>query len=161
MKLLPHSSFALVVAVAFASIAAAQEKFSVAQLAFITGSWRGTSSSGTTAEELTSTPEGGVLVSAGREFKNGKCVFYDLIVFTEKEGAVILTPHPNGKRSADVFPLVKLDAGAKRATFENPAHDFPRTFTYELLAPDRLRITLAGDMKGQPATEVFDLQRVK
>ena len=161
MKLLSRSSLALFVAAALVSIAAAQEKFSVAQLAFITGSWRGTSSSGTTAEELTSTPEGGVLVSAGREFKGGKCVFYDLVVFTEKDGAVTLIPHPNGKRSADVFPLVTLDASAKRATFENKAHDFPKSFTYELVAPDRLRITLAGDMKGQPATEVFDLQRAK
>jgi len=139
----------------------AQEKTAVAQLGFFSGSWRGTSSSGAAAEELISAPEGGVIVSAGREFQNGKCTFYDLVVFAEKDGAVILIPHPNGKRSADVFPLVKLEAGAKRALFENPQHDFPRTFTYELTAPDHLRITLAGVMKGQPATEVYDFQRAK
>ena len=139
----------------------AQEKFSVAQLAFLTGSWRGSSSSGAAAEELISTPEGGVIVSAGREFQGGKCIFFDLVAFIEKDGAVTLIPHPNGKRSADTFPLVALDTAAKRATFENLKHDFPKTFVYELIAPDHLRITLSGEIKGKPASETYDLQRVK
>ena len=83
------------------------------------------------------------------------------MVFAEKDGAVTLIPHPNGKRSAHTFPLVKSEATAKRATFENKEHDFPKIFIYELVAPDRLRITLTGDQKGQPAKEVYDLQRVK
>ncbi len=161
LKLLSHSLFASLAAVLFSSIAPAQEKTTVVQLGFISGSWRGTSSSGAAAEELTSSPEGGVMVSAGREFEKGRCTFYDLVVFTEKDGAVVLIPHPNGKRSPHVFPLVKFDASAKRAVFENQAHDFPKTFTYELVAPDHLRITLAGDQKGQPAAEVYDLQRAK
>lgn len=152
-------AFALVTALVFATVGPAQEKSGVAQLAFLAGSWRGTSSSGATAEELISKPEGGVMVSAGREFKDGKCVFYDLVVFAEKDGAVILIPHPNGRRSPRSFPLTALDAAAKRATFENREHDFPKTFVYELVGPDRLRLTLSGEMKGQPATEVYDLRR--
>ena len=161
MKLSPRFVTASIFAFAVAVTAVAQEKFSVAQLAFASGSWRGTSSSGAAAEELISSPEGGVMVSAGREFEKGKCTFYDLVVFAEKEGAVQLIPHPNGRRSADTFPLVALDATAMRATFENVKHDFPKKFVYELVAPDHLRITLTGDMKGQPATEVYDLQRAK
>jgi len=146
---------------ALATVASAQEKSSVAQLAFLTGAWRGTSSSGAAAEELISTAEGGVLLSAGREFQDGKCVFFDLIVFLEKDGVVTLIPHPSGKRSPHVFPLVKFDATAKRATFANKEHDFPKTFTYELAGPDHLRITLTGDIKGKTSTEVYDLQRAK
>jgi hypothetical protein len=131
----------------------------LAQLAFLTGTWRGTSTSGTIAEELISTPEGGVMLSTGREFKDGRCVFFDLVTFTEKNGAITLVPHPNGKRSPSTFPLVSLDTTAQRARFENLAHDFPKTFTYELVAPDRLRITLTGDQKGKPYTETFDLRR--
>jgi hypothetical protein len=151
----------VVVAAGCMVAARAQEKFTVDQLAFLGGSWRGTSSSGAAAEEHISSPEGGVMLSAGREFEKGKCTFYDLVVFTEKEGAVLLIPHPNGRRSAQPFPLVRLEPSVKRATFENPEHDFPRTFTYELVAADHLRITLAGQKKGQPATEVYELQRVK
>ena len=139
----------------------AQEKLSVASLAFLTGSWRGTSSSGATAEELISTAKGGVMLCAGREFQGGKCIFYDLVVFAEQAGAVLLIPNPNGKRSADTFPLVAFDAPGQRATFENLQHDFPKKFVYELVAADHLRITLTGDQKGQPATEVYDLQRVQ
>lgn len=134
---------------------------SLSQLSFLTGLWRGTSSSGATAEELISSPEGGVMLSAGREFKDGKCVFFDLVAFTEKSGAVTLTPHPNGKRSPRTFPLITLDATAQRAVFENREHDFPKTFTYELTAPDRLRITLTGEQKGQPAREIYELTRTK
>ena len=99
------------------------------------------------------------MLSTGREFKHGKCVFFDLVAITEKNGAITLVPHPNGKRSPSTFPLVSLDATAQRARFENLSHDFPKTFTYELVAPDRLRITLTGDQKGQPFTETFDLRR--
>lgn len=161
MKLFCRSLLAFVAAATLASTAVAQEKPSVASLAFLTGSWGGTSSSGATAEEIFSTAEGGVLLSAGREFQGGKCVFFDLVVFTEKDGVLSLTPHPNGQRSPHVFPLVKFEAGAKRTTFENKANSFPKTFTYELTAPDRLRITLTGEMKGQPMTETYDLQRAK
>lgn len=161
MKLVSRSLLTVLAAAAFVSIATAQEKANVAQLAFLTGSWRGTSSSGAVAEELISSAEGGVLLSAGREFQGGKCVFFDLVVFMEKDGGITLIPHPSGKRSPHVFPLVKFDAAAKRATFENKEHDFPKTFVYELTGPDHLRITLTGDIKGQTSTEVYDLKRAK
>lgn len=137
---------------------------SLTQLSFLTGLWRGTSGNGVTAEELISTPEGGVMLSAGREFKNGRCIFFDLVVFTEKDGAIALIPHPNGKRSPRTFPLVTLDGSGTttpRAVFENREHDFPQTFTYELTAPDRLRITLVGEQKGRPAREIYELARAK
>ena len=174
-SILLHAAF---VALAFSALSAAEPSTSrppekpattpaptaptatLAQLAFLTGSWRGTSTSGTTAEEVISTPEGGVMLSAGREFKDGRCVFFDLVAFTEKNGAITLIPHPNGKRSPRTFPLASFDPTAKRARFENLEHDFPKTFTYELVATDRLRITLTGDQKGQPFTETFDLRRV-
>ena len=159
MKPTRRPAFAFLAALVLAAVVPAQEKGGVAQLAFLAGAWRGTSTSGATAEEIISKPEGGVMLSTGREFQGGKCVFYDLVVFTEKDGAVILIPHPNGRRSPRTFPLVTLDSAAKRVTFENKEHDFPKTFVYELVAPDRLRLTLTGEMKGQAAKEVYDLRR--
>lgn len=69
------------------------------QLAFLTGTWRGTSTRGTTAEEVISTPEGGVMLSTGREFKHGQCVFFDLVAFIEKNGAITLIPTANAVRA--------------------------------------------------------------
>ena len=79
------SRFLLLLAL-LASSLSAQEKTTggVAALAFLTGHWRGTSSTGTVAEELISAPEGGVMLATGREFQNGQCVFFDLVAFTEK-----------------------------------------------------------------------------
>lgn len=152
---------ALVLVSALPAAGSSSAKPTLTQLAFLTGLWRGTSSNGTTAEELISTSEGGVMLSAGREFKDGRCVFFDLVAFIEKEGTITLIPHPNGKRSANTFPLTSLDVAANRAVFENPAHDFPKVFTYELTTPGRLRITLTGDMKGKPAKETYELALVK
>jgi hypothetical protein len=135
------------------------ENASAESLSFLTGLWRGTSSSGATAEELISTPDGGVMLSAGREFKDGKCVFYDLVVFASPKGVLTLIPHPGGKPSPDVFPLLAFDAAAKRATFQNNAHDFPKKFVYELTEPNRLRITLTGEIKGVPVTETYNLTK--
>jgi hypothetical protein len=153
----------IVLVFSFAAIAAGAATgvpTGVAALAFLTGHWRGTLPDGRVAEEVCTTPEGGVLLSAGREFADGKCVFFDLVVFAEKDGTVVLTPHPFGRRSEHAFPLVALDAAARRAVFENLEHDFPKRFVYELVAADRLRITLTGEMKGQAATEVYNLTRV-
>jgi len=165
MKRFARSASALLALLILATVVIAAEaptpgKTTIAQLAFLTGKWRGPSSSGVIAEELISAPEGGVMLSAGREFQSGKCIFFDLVVFTENEGAVTLIPHPNGKRSPYTFPLASLDLAAKRVVFENADHDFPKKFLYELVAPDRLRITLTGNVKGQPATEVYDLARM-
>jgi len=139
----------------------APARHTLAQLAFLTGLWRGTSSSGATAEELISSPDGGVMLCAGREFKGDRCIFFDLVAFVEKDDAITLIPHPNGRRSAHTFPLVTLDAAAKRAVFENQAHDFPKVFTYEFTAPGCLSITLTGEQKGQPAKETYDFVLVK
>jgi hypothetical protein len=161
MNIPPRFPFLFLAALVCANLVCAQEKSSVAQLAFLAGHWRGTSSSGATAEEIVSAPEGGVMLSTGREFQNGKCTFYDLVAFTEKDGTVLLTPHPNGRRSPHAFALVQFDAAAQRATFENKEHDFPKSFLYEIVSSDRLRITLSGEVKGKPMTETYDLRRVK
>jgi hypothetical protein len=137
------------------------ETHRVTALAFLTGDWRSRpDADGRVAEEHFSRPEGGVMLSTGREFVNGKCVFFDLVVFAEDaNGSLVLTPHPKGRRSEHSFPLVAYDAAAKRVVFENTAHDFPKSFAYELVEPDHLRITLTGEIKGEIATEVYELYR--
>ena len=164
MKVVARFAFAVLAPVALAVLALAANTTAtksdpVAQLAFLTGHWRGTAADGHAAEEIISTPEGGVLLCTGREFERGKCVFFDLVVFVEKAGVLTLIPHPNGKLSPHTFPATS-DATAKRAVFENAAHDFPKKFVYELIAPDHLRITLTGTIKGESAEDVFDLKRV-
>ncbi len=116
----------------------------VAQLGFLTGTWRGEASTGLAAEELISAPQGGVMVSAAREFREGRCVFYDLVVYAERDGTIELRPHPMGRPSPHVFPLVALDVGQRRVEFHNAANDFPQTFIYTVGADGVLEVILRG-----------------
>ncbi len=140
--------------------AAAQDKLTIATVSFLTGHWRGMTTDGREAEEIYSSSEGGVLVGASREFSKGKCVFYDLEVFSEKDGTIVLTPHPAGRKSPHSFPLLATETRNNRAVFENTEHDFPKRFVYELVGPDKLRITLTGLQKGKDTIEVYELLRV-
>ena len=72
---------------------------------------------------------------------------------------VVYTPHPGGRKS-DPFPVVRYDAAARRVVFENLQHDFPKRFTFALVAPDNLVITLSGPGKdGKERELVYDLRR--
>lgn len=129
----------------------------VADLAFLAGTWRGVSSTGWAAEEMISEPRGGVMLATAREFVEGRCVFFDLVVFADREGRVVLLPHPNGKRSPHDFPLVALDGAARRVEFRNAANDFPQTFVYQVDGDGGLRITLSGEGHA----ETYTLRRVE
>ncbi len=129
----------------------------VADLAFLAGTWRGEASTGLEAEELISEPRGGVLLATAREFAEGRCVFFDLVVFVDRDQGVVLLPHPNGQRSPHAFPLVAFDAAARRVEFHNADNDFPQTFVYQVHGDDGLAITLSGGGH----EETYTLRRVK
>ncbi len=136
----------------------------LADLAWLAGHWRGTLANGATIEAHYTGPDGGAIVSASKEVRNGRAVAFELELFFEKDGRVIYRPFPNGRRSEHDFPLVRFEATADgaRAVFENTAHDFPQTFEFAYPAPDRLTITLSGPGKdGSGRSIQFDLRRVR
>ena len=74
----------------------------------------------------------------------------------KRDGAVVMLPHPNGKRSPHVFRLVALDGAARRVEFANPENDFPTNFVYAIGDDGWLRVTLTGGGH----TEEYRLERV-
>lgn len=150
---------ALLTAALLPVVASAQPK--IESLAFLAGQWRGTNQEGRVADEIYAAPEGGLIVGFGREFDaTGKCVFYDLEVFAETPTGLVFQPHPMGRPARVDFPLVAAESGPNKAVFANEKNDFPKRFVWELTGPDELRITLTGERKGKPYTEVFRLKRV-
>lgn len=132
----------------------------VSDLGWLSGSWIGGSSEGTIYESHYSTPNGGVIVSASKETRNGRTVGTDFEIFYQKDGRVIFQPCPNGVKSPGSFPLAAFDALARRAVFENREHDFPQAFIFEQPAADALRITLQGPGKdGATKSIVYELRR--
>jgi hypothetical protein len=49
----------------------------------------------------------------------------------------------------------------KKAVFENPQHDFPKTIVYSLIGEDSLVATIDGEENGKPRHEEFYFKKLK
>ena len=151
---------AVAVVVVLACVQAHAAATLVSDLGWLSGSWIGGSSEGTVYESHYSTPNGGVIVSASKETRNGRTVSTDFEMIHQKDGRIIFQPFPNGVKSPSSFPLVAFDALARRAVFENREHDFPQVFIFEQPALDALKITLQGPGKdGATKSIVYEFRR--
>lgn len=132
----------------------------VSDLGWMAGNWIGSQSEGATYESHYTDPSGGMIVGSSKETRGGRAVSFDFEIIYEKEGRIFYQPHPNGKKSPHVFPLVTYDGFSRRAVFENHDNDFPHTFVYEQPSTDVLKITLIGAGKGGAEKQlVFELRR--
>ena len=96
----------------------------MAQVAWFTGVWSGTSASGRTTEERWLPASGGQMLATSRTLlSNGSAVAFEFLCITERDGGLVYTAMPNAAAPTE-FVLTKIDANS--ATFENPAHDFPK-----------------------------------
>jgi hypothetical protein len=119
---------------------------SIAELSWLEGVWRGKIGARDFEARYTS-PDGGLILSASKYIAGGKAVGFEFERFEEKDGTVVLTPYPDGKSSVS-FRLTDFDHKARRAVFENPAHDFPTRISYQRVAEDSLTILVSGPGKG-------------
>ena len=146
----------------FLATAASALAAPIDDLDWLAGLWRGTSTDGTTIESFYSSTEGGAVIGSSKEFKNGRCVFFDLELFRETDGKLLLSPHPNGQRSKDSFPLDALDQPGRKATFVNRQHDWPQVFIYQRVDDEHLFISLSGPGKdGKELKTDYTFTRVK
>jgi hypothetical protein len=129
----------------------------LAALAWLEGSWEGTSAEGTWETSYTS-PRGGSMLSGTKLTHDGKERNFDFERWREEGGTVVMTPFPGGRKSVD-FRAVENDAKARRVVLENPEHDFPKRFTYVASGKDKLTITLEGDQGGHAAKMTLELTR--
>lgn len=127
----------------------------ITSLAFLEGTWRGTAE-GERFEASYSSPAGGKVVSWSKSFSGKKVSFVELEVFEEKNGTLVVTPHPDGRRAAS-FTLASLEG--EKAVFRNPKNDFPNEIVYERVAPDKLRFVVSGEKDGAKSEWVFELDR--
>ena len=131
----------------------------IADLAFLAGSWTGGDGS-SRWESCYSTPEGGQIVGASKELKDGQVEMIDFEHFYVRAGQLRMTPFPFGKRSVE-FTAASVDGKARKAVFENSAHDWPTKFVYEAASADTLRIVLSGPEGVPPGTVSIELKRAK
>lgn len=140
-----------------ASLSAAAEEAgtaSVADLAWLTGSWC-SESADATAEEHWIEPHGGVILGLNRSVRAAGGVFFEYLRIVEEEGAVVYYASPVG-RAATPFTLV--ESGDRRAVFANPEHDFPQRIIYESTG-EELIATIEGEVGGETRSSTWSWKR--
>ena len=122
----------------------------IADVAWISGAWVGTRSSGSSIEERWSPPRGGAMLAVSRTVNaGGRMVAFEYLRIVEREGGLVYVAQPGGAPKTE-FVLTQFgptEGGGQRAVFENPRHDYPKRIVYELSVDGKLSATI-GELKG-------------
>jgi uncharacterized protein DUF6265 len=133
---------------------------SIRDLSWLEGTWQGRIG-GRDFEAHYTGVDGEQILSASKYSEEGKPAGFEFERFEQRGDTLMLTPFPEGKSSVS-FPLAEFDPKARRAVFENLAHDFPTRISYQRVAKDRLTILVSGpgeDGKEQVLTYALEKRR--
>ena len=129
---------------------------SLAQVAWISGVWSGTTGT-LTVEERWTPATGGSMLATARTLRGGAMTAFEFLCITERQGGLVYTAMPNARTPATDFRLTAITNDS--ATFENPAHDFPKIIRYTRRADGSLETAVSGHDKQPVETAV--LKRVR
>ena len=128
----------------------------MAQVAWISGVWTGTMGSSTIEERWTPSG-GGSMLAISRTLRDGLMSAFEFLCIVERDGGLVYTAMPNGRTPATDFTLTKVDDSS--ATFENPAHDYPKMIRYTKRPDGSLEATISAEGGQKPQTFVFTRQQ--
>lgn len=131
----------------------------VKSLAWLAGTWTGSIGPGTW-EAVYTTASGGEVMSTNKELRDGKVVSFEFERFFVKGTNVVMTPYVKGINKV-AFTLTENDPAARRAIFENPAHDFPQRIDYHRRDDDLLVIGVTAERGGKQVGFQLKLNRAK
>jgi hypothetical protein len=101
----------------------------------------------TSVEERWTRPAGGAMLGLSRTVKGDRMVAFEYLRIIERDGGLVYVAQPNGRPPTE---FVLTDASGESATFENPAHDFPKMIRYTLRADGKLEARISdGGERGQ------------
>jgi hypothetical protein len=126
----------------------------IAQAAWIGATWIGTSgtTTTTTTEERWTPPASGAMHALARTLSGSNLSAFEFLCMVEREGTLAYVAMPNGRSPATYFMLTNITPDS--ATFENPAHDYPRLIRYSRLPDGSLQTTISagGDVRARSVT---------
>ena len=125
-----------------------EARATIAQLAWLAGTWTGADGPVAFQERWTS-PAGGAMLAVSRTLKGDRMVAFEFLRIVERDGSLRYIAQPNGRPPTE-FMLTAITADS--ATFENPTHDFPKMIRYSKRADGSLEARVSDG--GQKA-EVF------
>jgi hypothetical protein len=100
-------------------------------------------------EERWTSPAGGVMLAVARGVRGTTMPSFEFLCIAERAGGLVYTAMPNGRTPATDFMLTSMTDTS--ATFENPAHDFPKKIRYSL-TPEGMLLT---EVSGAPGSRVI------
>jgi hypothetical protein len=107
---------------------AAPEAKRAEDLGWLAGTWVAEEAEGRWTEESWAAPRGGVMLGTSLAGQGDKAGWFEFMrIAPGKDGRLAFHASPGGA-PASAFPLVA--SGAREATFENPAHDYPTRIEY-------------------------------
>jgi hypothetical protein len=121
----------------------------IGQLAWLSGVWTGASGS----EERWTPAASGAMLGVSRTLSSGVVSAFEFLCIVARGGGLVYQAMPNGRSPATDFTLTKIEPTS--ATFENPAHDFPKMIRYSQLADGTLEAVVSGDPKQKAITFTF------
>ena len=122
------------------------------QVAWIAGVWTGTRGT-STIEERWTPAAGGSMLAISRTLRDGLMPAFEFLCIVERDGGLVYTAMPNGRSPATDFTLTKIDEAS--ATFENPAHDYPKMIRYTKRADGSLEAVISAEGGQKALTYVF------
>jgi hypothetical protein len=146
-------SVAAVTALAWAADAQERQppaRASLADLAWLASGWI-SDANPVVVEERWTTPAGGAMLAVSRTLKNNRMVAFEYLRIVERNGGLVYIAQPNGRPPTE-FVLTALSRHT--ATFENPAHDFPKVIRYTL-GPDQMLEARVSDGGERAESVVF------
>ncbi len=127
----------------------------MAEVAWISGVWIGTLGSSVIEERWTPSA-GGSMLAVSRTVRDGLMSAFEFLCIVERDGGLVYTAMPNGRTPATDFTLTKIEEMS--ATFENPAHDYPKMIRYTKRPDGSLEAVISAEGGQKAQTFVFKRQ---
>lgn len=126
----------------------------IADLGWLAGDWGGTLGRATIEERWTPAA-GGAMLAMSRTIKDDRLAAFEYVRIVERDGGLVYIAQPNGRPPTE-FVLTGMTADS--ATFENPAHDFPKMIRYTRRPDGSLEARISGAGGERPQTFIFTRQ---
>lgn len=95
-------------------------------------------------------------MATARTMRGSSVTSFEFLCIAERDGSLAYIALPDGRTTPTVFMLTQLTATS--ATFENPAHDFPKLIRYTHTADGGLETMTAGAGGARAQTVVLKKQ---
>jgi uncharacterized protein DUF6265 len=136
---------------------AAPARATIADLGWLAGDWAGTQGRATIEERWTPAA-GGAMLAVSRTIKDDRLAAFEYLRIVERDRGLVYIAQPNGRPPTE-FVLTAMTADS--ATFENPAHDFPKMIRYTRRPDGSLEARVSGAGGERPQTFVFTQKSLK